>query len=205
MKEWVTAKVLWIRRMRTDAYPQPNTLHMVMMANDQKNCPVFPGDTRITVIEVPDLLPGQQIPKSILMSKLEEEAPHFMHTLHAAELPKVHGRLRLPVVNTYQKQRSEDMQRTLLESFLMEQCHQVPGAKVAFSEFYDRFIEWLDPEERYQWSKIKVSRGMPSDTPVGAAADNKRFIGNLSFSPPDENKPDVAPYVCVNGRLRIKE
>jgi hypothetical protein len=204
MKEWTTAKVLWIRRMRTDAYPQPNTLHMVMMANDQRNCPVFPGDTRITVIEVPDLLKEEQIPKSILIKKLEEEAPHFMHTLKSFELPKVQGRLRLPVIDTYKKQQSEDMNRSPLESFLKEQIHFVPGEKELFSQFYERFIEWIDPEERYQWSKIKVSRGLPSDTPCGASTDNKRFVGNISFAPV-EPKPDAVPYVCINGRLRIKE
>ena len=203
MKEWTTAKALWIRRMRTDAYPQPNTLHMMMMANDQKNCPVFPGDTRITVIEIPDLQPDQEIPKSILMKSLEEEGPHFMHTLKNLELPRVQGRLRLPVINTIKKQQSEDMQRTPLESFVRDQCHPAPGAKILFAEFYEKFIEWLDPEERYQWSKIKVSRGMPSDTPVGASTDNKRFVGNISWTPVEDETG--SPYICVNGRLRIKD
>jgi hypothetical protein len=204
MKEWTTAKELWIRRMRTDAYSQPNTLHMVMMANDQKNCPVFPGDTRITVIEVPDLGPGEEIPKSILLAELEKEAPHFMRTLYDVELPKVHGRLRLPVVDTIKKQQSEDMQRTPLESFVQNVCHFVPGEKILFSTFYEKFIETLDPEERYHWSKIKVSRAMPSDTPVGASTDNKRFIGNLSLEPV-QPKTDARPFICINNRLRYRE
>ena len=204
MKEWTTAKSLWIRRMRTDAYPQPNTLHMMMMANDQKNCPVFPGDTRITVIEVPDFKPDKQIPKSILMKALETEGPHFMHSLKNLVLPRVHGRLRLPMINTYKKQQSEDMQRTPLERFLKEECFPATGKKVLFSEFYEKFIEWMDSEERYQWSKIKVSRGLPSDTPVGASTGNKRYIGNLSFEPIKITLDD-APYVCVSGRLHIKD
>jgi hypothetical protein len=112
--------------------------------------------------------------------------------------------LRVPVINTYKKQQSEDMQRTSLESFVKEQCFPAPGEKVLFAEFYEKFVAWLDPEERYQWSKIKTSRGMPSDTPVGAATDNKRFIGNLSFSSV-EIAPDALPYVCFGSRLRIKE
>ena len=39
---------------------------------------MIPGDTRITVIEVSDLLPEQEIPKKKLLAKLEEEA-----TLHS--------------------------------------------------------------------------------------------------------------------------
>lgn len=204
MKEWLTAKQLWIRRMRTDAYSQPNILHMVMMANDQKNCPVFPGDTRITVIEVPDLLPGQDIPKSLLFGELVAEAPHFMHSLLNFQLPKVQSRMRLPVIDTYKKQMSEDLQRTLLEVFIKEKCFPSSGGKILFAEFYTKFIEWLDTEERYQWSKIKVSRGMPSDTPVGAGTDNKRFVGNLLLVPPTKESTDP-PYICVAGRLRPKE
>jgi hypothetical protein len=204
IKDWVTAKVIWIRKMRTDAYPQPNTLHFCMMANDQENCPVIPGDTRITVIEVPDLLPEQEIPKSILQKRLEEEAPHFMHTLMNLELPQAQGRLRLPVVNTYKKQRSEEMHRTPLESFIREQCYPAPGQKILFAEFYEKYINWLDPAERYQWSKIKVSRGLPSDTPSGASNDNKRFIGNLSWTPVESSR-DTKPYICVNGRLRFRD
>ena len=204
MKEWTTAKVLWIRRMRTDAYPQPNTLHMVMMANDQNHCPIFPGDTRITVIEVPDLLKDQDIPKSILTTKLEEEASHFMHTLQNMELPKVQGRLRLPVIDTYKKQQSEDLQRSPLETFIREYTHYVPGEKIPFADFYERFVAWLDSDMRYEWSKIKVSRGLPSDTPSGAANENKRFVGNLSWEPVQQKK-NVRPYVAIGGRLRLKD
>lgn len=204
IKEWLTAKVLWIRKMRTDAYPQLNTLHMVMMANNQKHCSVFPGDTRISVIEVLKLLPGKEIPKSTLLARLEAEAPHFMYTLLNMELPEVQGRMRLPVVDTYKKQRSADMQRTSLETFLAEQCHFVPGAKILFSEFYQKFSEWLSPEERYQWSKIKVSRSLPSDMPTGAGIDNKRFVGNISWQPP-QNTEQSPPYISINGKLQLKE
>ena len=203
IKEWVTAKTIWIRRMRTDAYPQPNTLHFVMAANSQTHCPVFPGDTRITVIEVPDLLPEQEIPKSILQKHLIEEAPHFMHTLMNMELPKVQGRLRLPVIETYKKKLSEDLSRNSLELFIREQCHKAPGCKVLFSEFYERFREYLDISEKHDWSKIRVSRSLPSDTPCGAGNDNKRFIANLSFTPVED--ADGVPLVCVEGRLRPKE
>ena len=204
IKEWLTAQVLWIRKMRTDAYPQPNTLHMAMMANYQRNCPVFPGDNRITVIEVADLLKEQAIPKKILLRKLEEEAPHFMYTLLNLELPPVQDRLRLPVVETYKKQKSADMQRSSLETFLHEQCHIVPGQKIPFAEFYQKFVEWLDPEERYQWSKIKVSRGLPADTPSGMCGNNKTFIGNLSWEPIG-NKIISSPYICINGRLQHRD
>jgi hypothetical protein len=202
MKDWVTARKLWIRRMRTDAYPVINTLHFLMMANSQESCPVFPGDTRITVIEVPDLV--EDIPKPILLQRLQDEAPHFMRSILGPELPKMSGRLRLPVVNTVKKQQSEEMHRTALDLFLREQCYEVPGAKVVFSEFYEKFIETIDPSERHEWGKMRVARSLPSHFPYGASTGNKRCIGNVSF----EKKPDdwegSRPFICVSGRLRLK-
>ena len=62
IKDMITARCP-IRKMRCDQYPQPNTTHWVQCADKRENCPVFPGDTRITVIHVPDLLPDQEIPK----------------------------------------------------------------------------------------------------------------------------------------------
>ena len=66
--------------------------------------PRIPGDTRITVIEVGDLLPEQEVPKLTLLAKLNEEAPHFMYTLLNLQLPPIVGRLRLPVVHPQQGQ-----------------------------------------------------------------------------------------------------
>ena len=206
IKEWLTAKVLWIRKMRTDAYPQPNMLHMVMMANNQKNCPYFPGDTRITVIEVANLLPEQQIPKKILIPRLEAEAPHFMYTLLNMELPKVQDRLRLPVIDTYKKQLMANMQRTALETFIDEQCYIVPGEKILFSDFYQRFLEWMEPEERYQWSKNKVSREIPSDLPTGEIGkQHKTYVGNISWEPCENKKPTSIYTRTTSKQLQLKD
>jgi hypothetical protein len=204
IKEWVTSKVLWVRKMRMDAYPQPNTLHFVMMANEQEACPVIPGDTRIMVIEVPDLLDEQEIPKLLLLKKLEEEAPQFMKTLMDTELPEVHGRLRLPVVDTEKRKRSQEMHRSPLEMFIAEQCHYAPGQKILFAEFFERFMKCLDPAERFEWSKPKVSRSLPSDSPSGASGGgNQRYVGNLSWDPCKDS--NATPYICANNRLKLKE
>jgi len=204
IKDWVTSKVLWIRKMRMDAYPQPNTLHFMMMANHQENCPVDMGDTRIMVIEVPDLLLDEEIPKQTFLEKLKEEAPHFMKTLMTVELPQVYDRMRLPLVDTYKRQQSQQMQRSPLEEFISDQCYYSPGNKILFADFYDRFAKWLDPGVRYEWSKSKASRALPSDTPSGASGGgNQRFVGNLSWEPCKDE--DALPYICANSRLKIKE
>ena len=204
MKEWITAKEIWIRKMRTDAYPQPNTLHFVMMANNQNKCPVFPGDTRIMVIEVRDLLSEETIPKKELREHLEREAPHFMHTLLNVELPTAKSRMSLEVVDTYKRRQSQDMSRTALETFINTSCHYAPGEKVLFSEFYDKFIMSLDDVDRFEWSKRKVSRSLPSDTPSGASGGKgQRYVGNVSWEPAKD--PEGAPFICINSRLKLKE
>ena len=54
IKEWVTARMHLHSPDAYDTYTQPNTTHWVQCANRRENCPVFPGDTRITVIHVPE-------------------------------------------------------------------------------------------------------------------------------------------------------
>lgn len=204
IKEWSTAKTLWIRKMRMDAYPQPNTLHFMMMSNSQDSCPVDSDDTRIMVIEVLDLLPEILVPKSILLKALEDEARAFMYTLNHLQLPEVHGRLRLPLVDTEKRQQSKEMSRNQLEVFIRDICCHAPGEKVTFTKFYEKFVAWLDPEDRFEWSKQKVSRSLPSDTPSGAlGGNNKRFVGNISFEPAED--PKAAPYICVKNRLKFKD
>lgn len=204
MKDWITAKEISIRKMRTDSYPIPNSLHFCMFANSQGFCPVLPGDSRIMVIEVRDLLEGEEIPKKELMALLEAEAPHFMRTLLNVELPQVKNRMSVKVVDTYKRQQSQDMARSPLEAFIQVKCHPAPGEKILFSEFYDRYLKSLDAEDQYEWSKQKVSRSLPSDTPSGASGGNgQRFVGNLSWDPAKD--PDGAPYYCINSRLKLKE
>jgi hypothetical protein len=133
IKDWVTSPRLWIRKMRTDSYSQANTLHFIQCSNELESCPILPGDTRITVIHVPNLQPGDEIPKRILMSRLEEEAPHFMRTLLDLSLPQVEGRLRLPVIRTKSKFRAEELNRSPLEEFIRDRCHNIPGASIPLS------------------------------------------------------------------------
>ena len=109
IKDWVTSLTISIRRMQTDSYTQPNTTHWVQCANKRENCPIFPGDTRITAIHVPDLLEDQEIPKDKLIELLKEEAPHFMYSLMNVELPEPSGRLRIPIVETVGKKNAQSL------------------------------------------------------------------------------------------------
>ena len=127
--------------MRTDSYEQPNTTHWIQCANKREACPIFPGDTRITVIFVREI--EQEIPRTVLVDHLVAEAPNFLRTLLDVQLPTIDGRLRLPVVSTDSKKRAEELSRDELEQFIADECFSAPGEKVTFSDFYEKFYEWL--------------------------------------------------------------
>ena len=141
IKEWVTAHELSIRQMRTNTYQVPNTTHWIQTANAQSHCPVFAGDTRITVIEVCDLLPEQEVPKQIMLAKLKEEAPHFMYTLMNLQLPPLIGRMRLPVVRTQSKARTEEINKNPLQQFLDDYCTAKEGLAAPLRRVLRRFRE----------------------------------------------------------------
>ena len=182
IKEYVTARTLSIREMRTNVYQVPNTTHWIQTANSQSDCPVFPGDTRITVIEVGDLLPEQEIAKMTLLAKLNEEAPHVMYTLMNLQLPPIVGRMRLPVVRTPSKARTEELNKSPLQQFLEDYCTVKEGARLHFGEFYDAFQKTLDASEKHLWSKIQVSRRLPNQHQL-YRVHGERFIPNLIFKP----------------------
>jgi len=200
LKEWVTCKMLSIRKMRTDSYTQPNTTHWFQAANQQSFCPVFRNDTRIIVMNVPDLLPEQEIFKPILLERLREEATHFMYSLMKMDLPPVLGRLRLPVITTANKLLSEELNCNDLDEFLMDCCFWAPGRKILFKDFYDKFLDWLPSEKKMLWSRIKTTRALPNKYPTWRGTANKVFIGNLSF---EEVTPsaDAKPIIVRDGKV----
>jgi hypothetical protein len=185
IKEWVTAKTLSIRQMRTDTFEVPNTTHWIQTANAQSHCPVFVGDTRITVIEVCDLLKEQEVPKQIMLAKLKEEAPHFMYTLMNLQLPPVIGRMRLPVVRTESKARTEELNKNPLQQFLDDYCTAKEGSRLRFGEFYDAFEKTVDGDEKHKWSRNKVARMLPNRHPI-FKTHGQKWVLNIAFKSPSE-------------------
>ena len=201
IKDAVTARKLSIRRMRMDSYMVDNMTHWVQCANNQEACPVFEGDTRITMIFVDALPEGQELPKTELLKMLKDEAPHFMRTLLDLQLPAPVGRLRIPVVSTQHKQRAERMSRSSLDEFISESLHPVPGELLPFADFYERFITWLPNDEKGAWSRIKVSRSLPMKFPSGTGNANKTYIVNAAWEPKTDD-PDAKPYYVANNRIK---
>jgi hypothetical protein len=208
LRDWTVADVIAIRQMRMDVYDQPNTTHWVYCANRQDFCPVVVGDTRIVVIHVPNLvregdepIPGQrsEIGREKMKESLRKEAPQFLATLLSLPLPPVIGRMRLPVIETANKIRSQEFHKDELEQFFAECCFRANGETVLFKEFYDKFYEWLPAETRAGWNRQKCNKSLPHDYPTWLNNQKQKVIGNISFSEPKDT--DAKPCVVVNGEL----
>jgi hypothetical protein len=203
LKEWIMAPMMAIRQMRTDTYMLPNTFHGVQTGNSPDVCPVMPGDTRITMMFVPPLSEDVKVPRHKMEMFLIQEAPHFMRTIMDVTLPKVEGRIGVPVIETRSKTKAQEKQRSQLEQFIQESCFKVVGSRILFTEFCDRFLEWLPPDEVSRWSKQRISRELPENTPAGVHTGNKKYVGNLSWED-IETTTGAFEWISSNGRLRVK-
>lgn len=181
LRDAVTSQKLSIRKMRLDCYQSPNTTHWIQTANDPRYCPIFPGDTRITMISVGPV--DNEIPKKVLLENVASEGPAFLRTLLDLPLPAVEGRLRLPVVNTEFKRQAENNSRTAIDEFLTEVVHYVQGEKLLLADLYKKYSEWAGGDAKTWLSSREFSKQLPVQYPVGAGAGNKSYVGNASFTP----------------------
>jgi hypothetical protein len=202
IKEWTTSQYISIHAKYQQVYQQRNCLHFVQTANFRDNCPIFPGDTRITAMYVGPLI--EEIPKPILIRALEEEASHFMATLMGLSLPTSDTRLRLPILDTAGKEQAAESNRDPLEEFFAESCHMVPGEKILFKDFYARFVESLSAFEQASWTKRKVRQNIPDRFPVGNNTGGQLYIGNLSFTAKDV-PPDTKRYIAKGRYISLED
>jgi hypothetical protein len=183
IKDWVTSKHLNVRHMYQAPFHVPNCTHWVQCANDHRYCPIFPGDTRITMLHVPPLDMLNLIPKKDLFPLLEKEAPDLLADLLRLELPKSNDRLNLPVIMSDMKFQVQAGNRTELERFIDENCFPIKGASISFLEFSERFVLTLEPEDVPAWTRKKIKESLPPQYPYGKATfdGGQNYIGNISF------------------------
>lgn len=193
IKEWTTSQYISIHAKYQQVYQQRNCLHFVQTSNYRDSCPIFPGDTRITAMYVGPLL--EEIPKPILVRALEEEAPHFMASLMGMSLPTSDTRLRLPVLDTAGKEQAAESNKNPLEEFVSESCFYVPGAKMLFKDFFNKFSESLSAFEKASWTKRKVRQNIPDMFPVGLNTGGQLHIGNISFESKDVS-PETLKFIA---------
>ena len=202
IKDWVTSRELLIHPKGMTPYHIPNTTHFIHCANDHQACPIFSGDTRITMCYVEPLDPTMLIPKKQLLPMLEKEAPDFMAELLSLELPPSLDRLNVPVIMTEDKGMVQSLNKTHLELFLDEKCRSVPGKMLKFSDFFDKFQEWLDPNEVHRWSKIRVGREIPPNYPKGRSHVSGQFyLGNIAWTGEPIEEDALPKLVTKDGFL----
>ena len=202
IKDWVTSLQLNIHCKGKTPYHVPNSTHWIQCANDHQSCPIFSGDTRITMCYVEPLNPIDLIPKKDLITILEKEAPDFMAAILDLEIPASTDRLNVPVIATEDKTIVQQLNQTDLERFIAEKCKFVNGVKIKFSEFFDQFQEWIDPNEIHRWSKIRVGRELPPQYPKGRSRKTGQFyIGNMGWAGNEHPDADLPKLILKDGFL----
>lgn len=198
IKDWVTSRDLLIHAKGMTPYHVPNSTHWVQCANDYQSCPVFTGDTRITMCYVPPLDPVELIPKKQIMVLLEKEAIDFLTEIMNLEIPASNDRLNVPAIETEDKAMAQQLNQSALEYFISEECEFANGCCVLFSDFYDYFIEKMEPNEVHNWSKIKVGRELPPQCPRGRSTKNGQcYIGNIKIKD--------KPFEDFGGRFVLRD
>lgn len=204
IKDWVTSRELLIHAKGRTPYQIPNTTHWIHCSNDHQACPIFPGDTRITMSYVESLDPIDLIPKKKLITLLEKEAPDFVAELIHLEIPESNDRLNVPALTTEDKIISEELNKSPLDIFISEKCEYDEGRKIKFSDFYDKFIEWLPADEASKWRKRRVGRDIPPRFPKGRQRkDSQFYIGNIKWVGEEFITPSEGKYAVREEYLEI--
>jgi Family of unknown function (DUF5906) len=204
IRDFVNSRTITIHRKGETPYDSINVSHWLQCSNNPDACPVFPGDSRITVINVKSIPKDKLIPKRDLFRQLEKESSDFLAYLLNLEIPQCEDRLNIPVITTEAKLKAQDDNKTSLELFCDECCYFVPGAVIPFKDFYNRFLEYLSPDEVALWSKIRVSRELPNKFVTGKSTlySNQNYVGNISWEPPTNGK-DKLECTVKDGKIFI--
>ena len=201
IKDWVTAQTIMIHHKGRTPYQIENCTHIVQTGNDSKECPIFAGDTRITMIQVPPFEPGEMMAAEQLRLQLRQEAPDFLGELLAVEIPPSGDRLNLPIIDTEIKTMATENNKTSVEVFFEEKVHYAPGEYILFGELWGVFREWVDQAELYDWTKRSFGQNIPEKFPKGRspALASKVCVGNVSLTEPTDM--DKTKYILHEGKL----
>lgn len=205
IKDWVTGETILINTKFKSVHEQTNTTHWMQLANPADSLPVFPGDSRIVVIEVNPL--KEEIPKDEFMGRLKKEAPHFLETVLNMELPEPEGRLQLPPIETENKRIIVDNNSSAIDIFVNSNCIFKEGCLTDLNDFVTSFQFWVmssRPKESESWSREKIIAEFPilAEMPKGKyGGDNITFIGNMALN--EDQVPLKKKRFVLNGS-RIK-
>lgn len=198
IKEYTTARELQVHYKGMTPFMQRNKLHFVQMSNSSTHCPIEGGDSRVVVIEVPEL--EEEIPKVILEERMMNEAPFFLRQILDIDLPRPLNRLRVPVLTTNAKEDLEKGSLTPVQSFCSEKLVPCAGHSVTVSELYDLYRVYCAENGLVHESSAMFRNQLSPRWTVGRGKNNQNHIANVSLNPKAKPKK-VALCLSENGRL----
>ncbi len=89
---------------------------------------------------------------------------------------------------------------TFLSTFLSTVAYYSPGEVMRFSEFCERFWNFLPKDQKARWHRQRIIRCLPTKFPFGAHTGNQRCVGNIAWCPASGSR-QIA--ILDNGRLKL--
>jgi hypothetical protein len=108
------------------------------------------------------------------------------------------------MIATEEKKTMADRNKGLLQKFIEENCWQIDGHTIKYSEFYERFLQYIRGSgEEGDWSKIKLTRSLPLNCPSGSSTKdaNQKYIGNISWRLATNGSEIIKPEPLPKCRL----
>ena len=176
IKDWTTASDIAIRPLHKAVYRTRNLTHWIQCGNSINECPILPGDTRVTAVWINP--PKEYINKDEIFRELIKEAPGILYALITCALPEPCGRLQLPIIESGERQDIIEGNYNEVQEFIRLRCFYVPGELMLFSDFCAEITKEFDI------SKIMIGKHMKdfNEYPKGRAlGDGQQYIGNISF------------------------
>lgn len=204
LKDWVTSNQISVHVKGMTPVMKLNYTHWIHCANEGSNIPVFPGDTRVTLIKVDSLSDAEKIPKRDLWNLLTKEAPDFLAALSMTEIPDSKDRLMIPVIRTIEKEQLEFQTMDPVAQFFKLHVHQIDGAYVSSGDLYKAFLK-ESKEEAMEWSSNKFARSIPKNILRGRISVTKTqdtYYANISLDPKTEKS---AKWVGSAGSLFLRQ
>lgn len=186
LKDWVTSTQILLHAKRETPILVSNFTHWLHCANDRDFIPVFPGDTRVTLIKVDKLRPEDKIPKRDMYTLLVKEASDFLAALLITEIPDSRDRLMLPVITTIDKKEAEYLKMDPVGQFFKDRVYSVNGQFISSDDLFEAFKQYLGMSEAMNWNRNKFGRLVPKNIPKGRISSTKTqetYYGNISLNP----------------------
>ncbi|MFW6122443.1 MAG: DUF5906 domain-containing protein, partial [Petrotogales bacterium] len=201
LKEWTTGDTISIHAKYKTVQDVKSTLHFVQMANSRNSLPVFPGDDRITAMHVPPI--ENEIPRDKFKNQIRDEAPHFLRTILDYEVQPSESRLMIPIIETQGKKDAIESNSNEIEQFIKNECYEIPGQAIKFSDFKKKFHATLEDYQKTEWKEGEIKKALSEKYPVGRGKKiNQIIIGNLTFNPDVEPRE---PYRKEGGKIMRDE